>query len=513
MKGTFSIASTMKPQSVAIFVALTCFQIFASDAYMPLFIRGRPLGGFLGAPKIAKDFEESSSLPNENWFEQHLDHFKNSDLRTWSQRYFVNGTFFNRRKNGPVFLMIGGEGTANPLWVVVGSMMKYAEKYGALCFLLEHRFYGKSHPLGDTSDASLQYLSSEQALADLASFINAMKNKYDLTGTNKWISFGGSYPGALSAWLRLKYPHLISGSVATSAPIQAVLDFPEYFEVVSNSLSTTGPTCIENVASATKMFETMAKTSEGLANLTNIFRLCSKATNNRLDVMNFASSLASNFAGVVQYNKDNRAFEGAKGTNITVDTLCKIMNDEKVAEPLLRYARINDLILGVYGEKCLDISYKDMIKSLQQTSWASSASEGGRQWMYQTCNEFGFYQTTDSARQPFGTMFPLTFSVQQCMDIFGSKFNESYIISGIDSTNTNYGGFGYLGEKVLFVNGDIDPWHALSFTTDTPSYIHSISIHGTAHCANMYPASPDDSQQLKDARLKIDATIGTWISG
>ena len=148
MKGTFSIASTMKPQSVAIFVALTCFQIFASDAYMPLFIRGRPLGGFLGAPKIAKDFEESSSLPNENWFEQHLDHFKNSDLRTWSQRYFVNGTFFNRRKNGPVFLMIGGEGTANPLWVVVGSMMKYAEKYGALCFLLEHRFYGKSHPLG-----------------------------------------------------------------------------------------------------------------------------------------------------------------------------------------------------------------------------------------------------------------------------------------------------------------------------------------------------------------------------
>ena len=62
------------------------------------------------------------------------------------------------------------------------------------------------------SDASLQYLSSEQALADLASFIAAMKDKYDLTENNKWISFGGSYPGALSAWLRLKYPHLISGN-------------------------------------------------------------------------------------------------------------------------------------------------------------------------------------------------------------------------------------------------------------------------------------------------------------
>ena len=28
-----------------------------------------------------------------------------------------------------------------------------------------------------------------------------------------------------------------------------------------------------------------------------------------MDIMNFASSLAGNFAGVVQYNKDNRAFE------------------------------------------------------------------------------------------------------------------------------------------------------------------------------------------------------------
>ena len=68
------------------------------------------------------------------------------------------------------------------------------------------------------SDASLQYLSSEQALADLATFIRAMNDKYDLTRKNKWISFGGSYPGALSAWLRLKYPHLVSGEVHFPTP-------------------------------------------------------------------------------------------------------------------------------------------------------------------------------------------------------------------------------------------------------------------------------------------------------
>ncbi len=61
---------------------------------------------------------------------------------------------------------------------------------------------------------NLQYLNSEQALADLASFRQAMQSKFNLTSANKWISFGGSYPGALSAWFRLKYPHLVIGMLA-----------------------------------------------------------------------------------------------------------------------------------------------------------------------------------------------------------------------------------------------------------------------------------------------------------
>lgn len=62
----------------------------------------------------------------------------------------------------------------------------------------------------DLSDDNLKYLNSEQALADLAAFRVSMAEKFNLT-KSKWISFGGSYPGSLSAWFRLKYPHLVHG--------------------------------------------------------------------------------------------------------------------------------------------------------------------------------------------------------------------------------------------------------------------------------------------------------------
>lgn len=135
----------------------------------------------------------------------------------------------------------------------------------------------------------------------------------------------------------------------------------------------------------------------------------------------------------------------------------------------------------------------------------------GRLWTYQTCTEFGFFQSSDYPSQPFGNYFPSDFFVQQCVDIFGSKFNKHFIERSIDFTNSFYGGFNLTLSNVLFPNGLIDPWHALGVLHPINPTAQPLIIPQTAHCADMYPDSDIDPQSLKEARLKIKNTIAKFL--
>ncbi|XP_069178530.1 putative serine protease K12H4.7 [Procambarus clarkii] len=452
-------------------------------------------------PEGAQDYPEL-------WFTQTLDHFNPTNTQTWQQRYYANESFY--KPGGPVFLMIGGEGPANSAWMQEGAWITYAEDVNAYLLYLEHRFYGKSHPTEDVSVENLEYLSSEQALADLAVFTVSMQESLDLK-ENKWIAFGGSYPGSLAAWYRLKYPHLVHGAVATSAPILAQVNFLEYLEVVRDSLATYGEVCNSEIKEAHRQLHTLLQDNTGWNSITEEFRLCTPLDGtNELDVANLFSLLTENVEGVVQYNKDNRAFEGAKDTNITIDTVCGMMTDQAIGDPIARYAAVNAMMLDVYEEECLDHTYDSMINELRATSWENNTS-GGRTWTYQTCTEFGFYQSSDSLNQPFGNEFPIEFFTKQCEDIFGPGFTSSLIDSGVQRTNTVYGGYNLKVTRVVFPNGSIDPWHALGVTSDLSTDATAIFINGTAHCANMYPASPSDPPQLIEAREQIFQLINKWL--
>jgi serine protease 16 len=65
---------------------------------------------------------------------------------------------------------------------------------------------------------SLKYATSEQALEDIANFMRRLV-EMEKFKKPKFVTIGCSYPGTLSARLRMKYPHLTQGAVAGSAPL------------------------------------------------------------------------------------------------------------------------------------------------------------------------------------------------------------------------------------------------------------------------------------------------------
>ena len=62
----------------------------------------------------------------------------------------------------------------------------------------------------------------------------------------------------------------------------------------------------------------------------------------------------------------------------------------------------------------MNYTYQSMLDDLLKTEFDDSEQPGGRQWTYQTCSEFGWYQTSDQPKHPYGSRFPLKDSIKVC---------------------------------------------------------------------------------------------------
>mmetsp|Transcript_47357 Transcript_47357/g.119285 ORF Transcript_47357/g.119285 Transcript_47357/m.119285 type:complete len:490 (-) Transcript_47357:88-1557(-) len=448
----------------------------------------------VGAPKA-----EDPPAAKPMWFySQKLDHFDKQNRATWKQQFFVNDTFFERKADGstgPVFLLLGGEGPETP--ASVGGHFIFTDQaanFGALAVALEHRFYGASQPFPDTSTANLRFLTSQQALADAAYFKDYLSNLYNIPASSKWIVFGGSYSGNLSAWLRLKYPHLFAGAIASSAPLRAQLEFAEYFEVVAASL---GPVCSKILTQATRAAEDMLASSTGRRSLERMFNTCTPIRTS-MDLVTFLEAMADPICEVVQYNRDNNMYAQA----FDIPKVCHIL-EASSSDPLQGLANFVQAWNEHSKQNCTAISYNDYIEELRDTSLENTAA---RCWTYQTCTEFGYYQTGKSSNQPFSSKITLDWFLQQCTDIFGQALRPD-----IDETNDFYGATNITTSNTAFSNGSIDPWHALGMQPGTSPHNVAIVMNGTAHCADLYPKSDSDLDDLTATRQVEAEMLRKWL--
>lgn len=419
---------------------------------------------------------------DELHFTQLIDH-NNPESGTFSQRYYIDESY-GPNADAPVFFYICGEAACTKR-SLSGAIRTHAKKHHAKLVALEHRYYGQSLPFNSFSTQALQYLSTEAALDDLAYFQRRIRDQKNWSGT--WIAFGGSYPGSLSAYYRMKFPYLIAGSLASSAPVMAKEDFIEYDRHVTE---VAGPRCAAQMRQVVSEAEAALNNAEKL----NAIKALFKASDIN-DPVDFLYLIADTGSAAVQY--------GMK------DSFCKHLSSS--TSPLEGHAEFARKLYTAMGIDAVDLTAQGSL-SENPADYKNGAM---RQWYYQSCTEYGYWQNAnpDSEKSTRSALINLDYHRQICQRLFGLKeparttsFNATYYSPLMDELVTN----------IYFTNGSNDPWSTLSMVekngNTTNAKLSYYLIQGAAHCDDLRTPSPTDSASLIKSREIMDSLLEQWLN-
>jgi len=454
-------------------------------------------------PPIIYDQQSTAAVELE-YIQQRLDNFDPTNNGTWQMRYYRNDEFFAH--GGPIFIYVGGEWTISANSLRGGHMFDMAQMLSGQMFYTEHRYYGSSSPTPDASVENMRYLNIEQALADLAHFISYIRERHPEYQNSEIIMVGGSYSATMVAWFRQKYPHLTAGAWSSSAPMLVKVDFLEYKEVVGASIrSVGGEECYQRLSRAFNQAEQLIS-DESFDEFSTLFRTCDEMSDNDpYDKMIMFYTLSELLAGVVQYHRSG-----------DIEGFCEVLLHQSDTEETDLQAFVRWYTRQVFGsnpgiDDCIDAKFESDVTLHRNITWGSDATRSSmRQWFFQTCNEFGWYETSGSRFQPFGSSFPVDKFHRWCRDVYGDMFTAEFIQVNAERKNVLYGGLNPNVNNVYFTHGLIDPWRVMGVQNDINEHSPADIIPDASHCNDLSSNSPNDSPRMREVRNRIYNLVRLW---
>ena len=209
-----------------------------------------------------------------------------------------------------------------------------------------------------------RYLTSAQALADFAYLLDHIRSTIKGAEQSPTVVFGGSYGGMLAAYFRIKYPHIVVGAHASSAPILQMSTPCGAFSRVSSFLSSNfsihliffkkvitqdfaieSTQCVDIVRSSWAAINRLASTASGLERLTTLFKFC-RPVKSADEVKNWLSDMYAQI-GMADYPYPTSFISELPAfpirvlcANVTSPTLGHIRDDEDIVKRIAKGANV-----------------------------------------------------------------------------------------------------------------------------------------------------------------------------
>ncbi|XP_065317723.1 dipeptidyl peptidase 2-like [Gordionus sp. m RMFG-2023] len=447
----------------------------------------------------------------EEYYDQYIDHFNFYSYKnlTFKQRYLYLNKDFNHI-NGSLLFYTGNEGDITSFWNNTGSLFDFAYLVRGFIVFAEHRFYGKSLPFGAKSFDSnnIGLLSVDQALADFAELIRYIFIKFKLNPKIPVITFGGSYGGILSTYMRLKYPNLVEGSISSSAPLMSVAGLVPrnfFFKRVTEIYLGTNRDCVHKIRNGfADIDKNLCDGLHSARNLTKELKLC-RILDCKKDGPQLYNWIRNAFVILSMCNYPYPSNFLAALPPYPVKASCHLL--KKLSTPMEGIYKILSLVYNTSGlgdKKCFDL-YTEYKICADPTG--CGLGQDGKAWDYQSCTDFILPSGSDNVTD----MFPrLPFTIQQRREYCKATWN---VEPRDHRLALNFWG-DHLGtaSNIIFSNGDLDPWMPGGILKNVSSSIISIVIEGGAHHLDLRGSRGDDTDSVKHARQIELGYIQKWIS-
>jgi len=259
-----------------------------------------------------------------------------------------------------------------------------------------------------------------------------------------------------------------------------------------------GAECYDRIQRGIEVAEALYANGS-LLELQKKFGICSLSKTDH-DIRFFFSTVATLISRMVEF-----------GNLHGIVQFCSALNAKPKDEALGSY--LQPIFSSAGSTKCISLDRQTYLNFLQATKLTDYAVvSGARQMIYQECSGFGWFSSTSARNQPFGSSVPVELFYETCLLAFGYEFNRGNVNERADIKNAIFGGLNPGVNRVLFTNGELDPWRTLSVQSEYNNQCVVVNIKGEGSNSDLGSISESDSAELKAAKTKIKSVVSRFLS-